>query len=147
MTSDIYTGTWINWAGGRAAGATLTISSRNGACLVAFLALFVRFAGSHFWDICRYAIFQYRCGVGPKDVYHQQQQILLRNTTADTSMLWNLVKVTWAWRRKTTRPFLRSISLLTWATVQVLAFSAAGIISSRVASTQPEVLLRGSNCG
>ena len=147
MTSDIYTGTWINWTGGRVAGATLTISSQHGAFLVAFLALFVRFAGSHFWDICRYAIFQYRSGVGPKDVYHQQQQVLLRNTTADTSMLWNLVKITWAWRKITKRPFLRSISLLIWATVQIIAFSAAGIFSSQVASAQPEVLLRGSNCG
>ena len=146
MSSDIYTGTWINWTGGRVAGATLTISSQHGALLVAFLALFVSFAGSHLWDICRYAIFQYRCGRGPKDVYHQQQQLLLRNSTADTDMLWNLVKMTWAWRNTTKRPFLRSISLLIWATLQIIAFSAAGILSSQVATTQPEVLLRGSNC-
>jgi hypothetical protein len=147
MTSDIYTGTWINWTDGRVAGATLTISSQHGALLVAFLALFVRFAGSHFWDICRYAIFQHRCDVAPKDVYHQQQQVLLRNATADTDMLWNLVKVTWAWRKKTRRPVLRSISLLIWATLQIIAFTAAGILSSQVASTHAQVLLRGTNCG
>jgi hypothetical protein len=147
MSSDIYTGSWINWTDGRVAGATITISSQHGALLVAFLALFVHFAGSHFWDICRYAIFQHRCGLGPKDVYYQQQQILLRNATADTNMLWNLARITWAWRKSTKRPFLRSISLLIWTTLQIIAFSAAGILSSQVASTQPEVLLRGSNCG
>jgi len=113
---------------------------------VAFLALFVRFAGSHFWGILRYLLFQHRSRAGLRDVYDRQQQVVLRNDTTDIDALWDLLKIAWAWRKRTRRPFVRALSLCLWATLHIAAFTAAGILSSQVCSSGTEVLLRNSNC-
>jgi hypothetical protein len=146
MLLEIYIGLWINWTDGLIRGATLTISSQHGAFLVAFLALFVRFAGSHFWGILRYLLFQHRSGSGPQDVYHRQQQVVLRNDTTDIDALWDLLKIACAWRKRTRRPFVRALSLCLWAGLHIVIFTAAGTLSSQVTSSGTEVLLRNSNC-
>ena len=75
MSSDIaYTGHWVRWADGPILGSTLTLNSRNGGFLVAFLALYVNFVGGQFWTILKFLIHQWRVERRPKDALHHQQQ-------------------------------------------------------------------------
>ncbi|KAL1651363.1 hypothetical protein SLS58_000703 [Diplodia intermedia] len=53
---DIYTGVWTNWTRGRVFGATITVASRNGALLVAFLDLSVSLAGTVIWRIAYFVL-------------------------------------------------------------------------------------------
>lgn len=51
----VFLGVWTNWSlGGRVTGSTITLTHRNGALLIAFIALFVTFSGSRLWRILRY---------------------------------------------------------------------------------------------
>ena len=137
---------WTNWANGAIAGATLTITSQHGAFLVAFLALYVSFAGSQVWNICRFFVFRYRCSGKPRDIFFQQQQIILRNDSADTDAFLDFSKIAWAWRKQAERPWTRSLSLILWTGLHLLAFAAAGIFSSQVTHARSEVLLRNLPC-
>ncbi len=75
MSSDIaYTGHWVRWADGPVLGSTLTLTSRNGAFLVAFLALFVNFVGGQFWTILKFLVHQLRAKRRSEDALHHQQQ-------------------------------------------------------------------------
>jgi hypothetical protein len=41
--NNIHLGFWINWSQGRIAGATYTVTHRDGGFLIAFLAFFITF--------------------------------------------------------------------------------------------------------
>lgn len=146
-SGSVYTGAWINWTDGRLAGATLTLSSRNGAYLVAFLALFVRIAGGHFWNIFCYLVFQFRSSTSPSDGMYHQQQAILRNNSSESGALWQFLKVGWFWRRRASRPWCRSTFLILSAVLHMMAFGVAGIFSSKVTTIRSDVLLRGNHCG
>ena len=78
-SEQVYTGFWTNWTDGRVVGATLTL--RNGAYLVAFLALFVRIVGGHFWRLLCYIIFHYLAHqLDDGEPSLKQQKAVLRNT-------------------------------------------------------------------
>ena len=147
MSYAVYTGAWTNWSQGRIAGTTLTLPSQHGAYLVAFLALFVRFAGSHFWGLCCYACFQMRSSQVPRDGIYHQQQAILRNSASALRSLVDWAKMTLAWRKQGQRPALRSAGFMIWAVIHVSIFAVAGIFSSKVTRTGSEVLMRGDICG
>lgn len=149
MSSDasVYVGGWINWTRGRILGATLTLTARNGAFMVAFLALFVRLAGSHLWSIFCFAIHQGRSCRRRRDGFHHQQQAILRNSRSATNALWQLLQARWSWRSNTQRPVWRSVPLVLSATVHIAVFAVAGIFSSHVTTTNSEALIRSSHCG
>ena len=78
-SDNVYQGFWINWNGGRAAGATLT--TQNGAYLVAFLAMLVRIAGNHFWRLLCYFVFHtFRNAKPGEERPWRQQKAILRNS-------------------------------------------------------------------
>jgi hypothetical protein len=52
-----------------------------------------------------------------------------------------------SWRNRSRRPFLRPFSLAIFALINIAAFAVASIFSSRVASSDGDVLLRKSLCG
>lgn len=54
--STVYHGMWIKWSQGFVRGATLTTTTTGGAILVALLALFIQFTGSHLWEILRFTV-------------------------------------------------------------------------------------------
>ena len=147
MASAVYTGAWVNWTKGVVAGSTLTVSSQTGAFLIAFTALFVSIAGGHLWTTFCYLVFQWRSVNEPPDGLYHQQQAILRNASSDSTALWDLLKVSWHWRRSAKRPFLRSIGLVLAALASSVGFIIAGIFSSSITSANSEVLLRGDICG
>ena len=146
----VYLGTWINWTEGRIAGSTLTVSTQNGAYLVAFLALFVRVAGNHFWRILCYSAFQFRSTTEPQDGLHHQLQAILRNNVSDFVALIDFAKTGRAWglRPKAKNALFRAGIFGLLAFLHIGAFAVAGIFSSRVTQTSSDVLLiPSSNCG
>ena len=146
-TGEIYTGTWNNWGNGFVRGATLTLTSSNGAYLVAFLALFVRISGGHFWELLCYTLFRLRSTANPKDGLHHQHQAILRNTSSDAGALSQILIVAYAWRNRARKPFARSATYAVLAALNIATFAIAGIFSSRVATANSDVLLKSSLCG
>lgn len=147
-TAEVHTGSWTNWSNGRVQGATLTIPSQNSAYLIAFLALFVRVAGGHFWEILAYILFQARTTAHARDGLYYQQQAILRNTESDTNASWQFLRLAWYWRKRAKEPWARSLSLALTAIANVIAFGAAGIFVSKVATNgHSDVLLARGTCG
>ncbi|KAJ9628419.1 hypothetical protein H2204_009256 [Knufia peltigerae] len=143
----VHTGLWTDWTHGRAQGLTLTVTTSQGAYLIAFLAIFVRLAGSHLWDLLCYAWFHARQTTGPRDGLYHQQQALLRNNLSDNRAIWQFSAAGYAWRNKVPGSIRRTIPFLFTALIYFLSFSAAGIFSSNVASVQSTVLISGPVCG
>ena len=145
--ASVYTGQWINWADGSVVGSTVTITSQNGAYLIAFLALFVRVAGQHLWDILCYIFFQSRATTKPRDGLHHEQQAILRNTLTDTSAAWQFLRLGWYWRGRANKIARRTIPLVVFSMLHIIAFAVAGIFVSRLVNSHSQVLLRGPTCG
>ena len=147
--ATVYLGAWVNWTDGRILGATLTVTSRAGAYLIAFLALFVRIAGGHLWTITAYLTFLYRSKLHDQDIYYHQQQAVLRNTVTETGAIIGLVKIARHWHGNSyvQQPYGRAAPILLAAATHLAAFFAAGIFSSKVTSARSEVLIRGAVCG
>ena len=94
----IYTGIWTDWTRGRVQGLTLTVPSSHGTILIAFLAIFVKVAGGHFWDIFCYVLFHTRSTTDARDALYHQQQALLRNNLSDNRAIWQFSALAWGWR-------------------------------------------------
>lgn len=143
----VYTGFWTNWAEGQTFGATLTLSARNGAYLVALLALFVRIAGGHLWSIIGFAVFRLRSSSAVHDGLFLQHQAVLRNNSSDSGALWEFLRSAVYWRGRVNSPVPRSLGLAALAILNIAAFAIAGVFSSRAASTNSQVLLAPTTCG
>ncbi|KAK5996766.1 hypothetical protein PT974_02107 [Cladobotryum mycophilum] len=149
MATDVRMGAWTNHIKGPVLGLTLMLSVRDGQYLIAFLAMFVRTVGSHFWRLTAYLLFQARSRGRCEDGLHHQHQAILRNVSSATTAMSSFLELGWAWRSKVPRPCARTVGFMLWGLFQILAFSAAGIFSSRIATTmESEVLLSPSSaCG
>jgi hypothetical protein len=125
----------------------LTVSSRDGGFLIAFLAWFVGVAGSAFWDLLSNVIFLYRASEAQKDAFYHQQQMSLRVGASDVNTLWSFWKLGRQWRHLAENSWSRSWPVTFAALVNVISFSAAGILVSKVTQTRPDVLLKPTVCG
>lgn len=128
-------------------GSTVTIPVYQGAFLIAFVALFVRWAGSHLFQIYCFVLHQWRSTSADQDGLYHQQQAVLRNGDRDAAVLWNLLKLNWFWKTQTHAVFRRCIPLIVIAVSHMIIFAVCGIFSSRVTTTADEVLVRSSRCG
>lgn len=143
----VYLGFWADHTRNSVAGSALTVSNQAGLYVIAFLALWVRLVGSHFWTIICFVVHQFRASPHAQDALHHQHQFLLRNSQSNIGTLWDLTKVIWYWR-SVTRSFTRSFPLLALAISHAILFTAAAFFSSQVASTSNLVLLqRDPACG
>lgn len=144
----VFVGSWTNWSKGPIAGSTLTLSNRNGAILIAILALFVQLIGGQSWSIICFATHQSRTTRRSKDGLYHQQQTILRNSSSDAKTIWDLTKIAWFWRPYTVGSLRKSIGLIVLGAIHLVGFAAAGIFSSQLALPGNEVLLaRNPNCG
>lgn len=148
-SSTIYIGFWSDYSKDGLSRTTLTLSSTSANLLIAFTALFVRIVGGQVWSIIGYMLYQIR--VGDRDqVYdglHHQHRVLLRNTTSPTAFALDILLGSWAWRSRVRHLRRRYIGYFLLALTNTIAFSMAGVFSSRVGNTDSEVLLRSDNCG
>ena len=146
--SFIYTGIWINWSHGFAAGSTLTLNERDGGLLTAFVAMFVSAAGAATWKITSYALHQSRARQEYQDGLHHQQQAILRNSHSPVGASWQLMQLTWFWRSNATKYLMRTLPLAGLALLELALFSVAGVFSSEVTKVPGnETLVRSPRCG
>lgn len=138
---QIYTGFWTNWSYGSVRGSTLTLSAEHSAFLVAFIALWVKFAGGQLWAVITFLASISRSTAEPRDGLYHQQQAILRNTSQPTTVLWDMLKLSWFWRGKATNVRTRTFTFAFSSLAYIAAFAVAGIFSSKIASNNSEVLL------
>ena len=143
--NEIFSGFWIDYSYGKGTGLSLTVSTASSVYLIAFLALFVRTAGNHLWNLICYAVFRLRSTSSGDGLFHQQQ-ILLRSGLSDTKTALVALELTLAWRKKVPRAIRRSAFLVVIAFVHVFLFAICGIFSSRyVARSEAEALFCSHN--
>jgi hypothetical protein len=128
-------------------GSTITIPASQGAFLIAFLAVFVRWTSSHLWSIICFAIHQYRSSTKDRDGLYHQQQALLRNTPSDSLSIWIFIKLYRRWKSRSRGALGKSVALVLVAGLHFSVFAIAGIFSSKVAVTGDEVLVKSGQCG
>lgn len=146
--SGVYIGAWTNWSYGSVRGATITLTQRNGALLIAFLAFYVGLAGSSFWRIACFALHQTLSSDRSEDGLYHQRQAILRNSATDVVGLWNFLQTNWFWRRNASSPFRRVLPLVAFSILHIAVFGIAGVFSSQVSTAAGnEVLVSSSNCG
>ena len=115
--------------------------------MIAFLAWFVGVAGSAFWDVLSSVIFLFRATESPRDALFHQQQMSLRVGVSGVSTLWSFWKLGRQWHARAKSPLLRSWPIIFTALVYIVAFSAAGILVSKVTQTRSDVILKPTTCG
>ncbi|KAJ9607619.1 hypothetical protein H2200_007697 [Cladophialophora chaetospira] len=145
--SSFYTGSWTFWEDGSIYGPRITLTNTHASYLVAFLALFVRLAGQHSWDILSFVCFRLKRSSKRKDDVYRGQQVIFRNTPSDAGAVWQFIKLGFGLRVKKSSFLQRSLLFICLAAFHLLAFAAAGVFVSRVTITGPQVLVRGSTCG
>lgn len=144
----IYTGPWINWSHGPILGATITLSRRDAGLLISFVALFVSLTGTAFWRISSFVFHHRYSSEAPRDCLYHQRQAILRNSANGPSGLWNLWQTAWSWRGKTPSVYRRMLPILIFTIICLGAFTVAGVLSSKIAtSTGAEALVTSPNCG
>ncbi|KIX99960.1 uncharacterized protein Z520_04598 [Fonsecaea multimorphosa CBS 102226] len=157
-TGRIYTGSWVNHAKGSITGATLTLSSSQGAFLVAFLGVFITLVGSQFWVLVSFALHQLNC-TKTYDGLQKQHQVILRNSGTSAGAAYELLRLPFYWWRREDQtqriedarlwPFLRRSWVLSlFPLLSFALFAGAGVLSSQVTKAAgDELLVSGSNCG
>ena len=147
MSQPVYTGVWVNYIRGPVTGITLTLRAREGAYLIAFLALFVRIAGTHLWNVTSFIVFQARSKDKPKDGLHYQHQAILRNVGKGVGAIWDFAESGWYWRSRAAHAPRRSSLFVLWGVLHITAFTIASIFSSWVTTVKSEVLVSPQTCG
>jgi hypothetical protein len=150
-TAYVHQGFWVNQDKGGVLGLTLTVSSTSATLLTNVVALFVTMAGGQFWTILRFSLHQIRAlsGNSSGNTLHNQQQVILRNTTSATATAQTLLYLKWSSRKTDQTCAQKSSSLL----VVVLAifcaafFILAGAFSSTVMDAGPYVISKSPFCG
>jgi hypothetical protein len=145
---EVYLGIWTNRSHGSITGLTLTTTLQNGGLLIAFLALFVTFTGTCFWAIVAFAAHQAQSRQGSQSAAYHQRQAILRNSGTSATACWKLSRLLWAWGKRSPASVTKGTFFsLTMGLITFGAFAAAGIFSSKVASSRGgEVLLIGEKC-
>jgi hypothetical protein len=100
------------------------------------------------WHIIQFAVHQLRADGKARDGLFRQQQALLRTLPSPSTILADSLKLWWAWRKDTKRPFLRSLLLIFLALLMVSGTISASIFSSFVVkSSDLTVLVNSPFCG
>ncbi len=146
--ANVFKGLWVNWSRGTILGSTLTLSDRDGALLIAFLAIFVSAAGGALWRIISYTIHQSRAKLAYQDGLHHQQQVIFRNASTPGGASWQLLQLLFHWWDYAKYPVLRVVPLAALAFVNLVLFALAGVFSAEVTKAAGnEVLARSPKCG
>ncbi|KAF2737471.1 hypothetical protein EJ04DRAFT_550620 [Polyplosphaeria fusca] len=146
----VHLGFWTNWSHGDFAGATLTLTRRNGGLLIAFIAIFVGATGKSFWRIACYLLHRLLSSPTPRDGIYHQTQAILRNCDTAQDAAWGLSQIIWAWKvpARIRQPFPRLAGIISLALTISISFGIAGVFSSHITTdTANEVILTGANCG
>lgn len=126
----------------------MTLSSRNGALLLAFVALFVALAASAIWRIVAFLLHQLRSTQKDRDGLHFQQQAILRTTGSPGKAAWEFLQLFYYWRKRADMTFFRSCGVTIVALLCLAIIGVAGVFSARMVSAYGhETLVVGDHCG
>ncbi|TVY89260.1 hypothetical protein LAWI1_G005934 [Lachnellula willkommii] len=148
--SYIHTGPWKNYSEIASIGATITLTTRDAAFLLALLAIIVTVAGSSIWRIVRYFSHQARSNPNLQhDAVFIQQQAILRNATSALSAAWAFARLSYSWRKhQRTSRSSHTFLFLAVSIIIFTAFAVASIFSTRVTAARGVTfLLHSPNCG
>lgn len=115
----VHTGPWIDWSHGAILGPMITLPTKDGAFLLALLALYVTVAGSAFWTLCSFLFLQLGAGETRRDAIHYQQQAILRNANGAFAAAWALCHVLLAWRQHQKLPHNQNSSGIHRSAIQL----------------------------
>jgi hypothetical protein len=147
-SSYVYTGPWVNYSHGTLVGATITLTTRDAAFLLALLAIVVTTAGHSFWTIFCYIAHQSRSSRGSHDIIFYQEQAILKNSDSALSAAWKFFREIFAWRKHVKSRKSRSLFFIAMAIIIAALFGVASIFSSQVTKAAgSEVLINDENCG
>ena len=147
MSEQIYTGRWVDWSYGPVLGDRITVPGTEARYLIAFLAIFNTWVGAGAWTLLAFIVHQVLTIRKPRIGASHQLHVALRNATTPTAFIEQAVLIAWAWRKTSARAS-RNASLLTIIPIIItILFIAVGIGSSRIATTNGDVLLLGGDCG
>lgn len=91
--NTVFLGVWTDWSHGPIAGATLTLTQRNGGFLIAFIALYVTVTGGRFWTIVAFIAHILQSSDTVRDGIYHQRQAILRNTNSSVLGLWKMFRL------------------------------------------------------
>ncbi|KAK5113614.1 hypothetical protein LTR85_010843 [Meristemomyces frigidus] len=149
-TFPVYKGPWVDFSHGYVQGATLTLTTRDGAFLVSFLTFYITVAGTLFWSIVAFAYHQSRANTAKddQDGLWNQEQAILRNTGSPVKVAFELLCGWLAWRKVAKRSLRRSLVGIFLALATTAIFSVAGIFAGQVTkSASDNVLIDSAECG
>lgn len=92
-------------------------------------------------------IHQLRSTSLPQPGLYHQQQALLSNTPTTATAAWTMIKLAWVWRTKAKGAVKYSTPLILITVLYWALLTASGLLSSRVQTTNDEVLATGERCG
>lgn len=142
----VYTGTWTNWSRGKIMGATLTLKRSDADFLIAFTAFFIAFISTRTWRILCFCFYRLFSTSSSQDAVYHQRQAILRNSSSPENGMYLFWQLLWAvrhWKRSS-----RILPTIVTATACTIAFTFAGVYSSRISTSMGnEVLVSSTNCG
>lgn len=151
----VHTGFWLDHdRRGRVQGATLTLTNRKAAALLAFLAIVVTFAANRSFKICRFCLHHY---IHPSDAgmdsvasSKRGQQVILRNSETAGGALVSLLET--AVSEKSSSPAFarvtsKSMLLKLFITGHWLVFIALGVLTSQIVIGRTVVSKKTGTCG
>jgi hypothetical protein len=134
--SGVYNGIWRDYSSSSIiTGTTLTLDVAGANYVLSALTFLVTIAGASFWNITAFVLHHFLTKKRSPDDVDLQHRVLLRNApTVGSSIIW-LVKIHLAWSSKKRKGlWLGTLILLLPALLTFLLFSAASILTSRVAN-------------
>lgn len=147
---------WIDYSKGLVLGNTLTLSSRNGALLVAGLSVLVTLAGSSFWTIVTFLWHRQRATnpesdvESERDLLFHQEQVILRNPPTPLPAAWDLFQARRSWASHTRNNSDRGRFECLVPLLIFIIFTAASVAVAFVATPNyriNNILLQPGSCG
>jgi hypothetical protein len=132
---DIATGLWWDHSKPAVLAMTLTLPMDQGNQLLTVLALLVTVAGASFWNITAFVLHSWKARKESVSALDLQYRVILCNTPGSLGTAWEALKMHQAWSKKRTPRLLsRTGAIAVPALLVWILFSAAAILSSRVAN-------------
>jgi hypothetical protein len=148
-STSIYTGFWINRSQVPVLGSTITLSARDGAILISFIATFITVVGAQLWRILSFFFHQIRVSQAPKDGLYHQHQNVFRNTSAPGDAAWLFLLQAWYWSGRARHALMRTLPWVFFSTSYIVLFAVLSIFGTAIVTRAAgqDRLLQSSQCG
>lgn len=156
LNLSIQTGFWHDYTREGVHTGTLTLSTRSSGFLLAGLVIFIGMVGASSWSILSFILHQLRAKTGEEDGLFFQQQVILRNSGSALQAVFQILRISWAWRDQRPRRLAprrlrrRSFFLTLPPLLIVIGFTTASIFVGdmiRSGYGNDHLKIHPANCG